>query len=168
MALDAYILVGGFEGTSKKGGHPAKSSIVHGVQHTVQTPIDSTHGSVTGRRVHAPLVVSMTIDASVYQYYQNVIDKDKDGSKKLDVEIGFYRPNQENIGLWGSGEAKPYFKINLKDAFVSQINFRMPDARAQGGAEANRQEYLEVTFVYREIHFLYTNGNKESVDAWDK
>jgi type VI secretion system Hcp family effector len=170
MALDAYVLVTpGFEGTSKKGGHPPKSSIVHSVRHQVNTPIDATHGNVTGRRVHSPIVVAMTVDTSIYQYYQKLIEKDKDGSKTLAVDIGFFRPQQANIGLFGKGETAPYYNIQLKDAYVVSINFVMPDSRAQQGSpDANRQEYVEVTFAYREIHFLFADGNKEAVDQWDK
>ena len=94
MALDAYILIKGFEGTSKKNGHPKGSSIVHAVNHELVTPMDLAHGAVTHRRQHGLMIVEMLIDASVYQIYNALIDKDKDGTKKLDVELGFFRPTR--------------------------------------------------------------------------
>jgi type VI secretion system Hcp family effector len=169
MSMEAYILVKGFEGTSVKAGHPKQSSIVHSVSHEVVTPADVTHGAFTGRREHRPIKVALLIDASSYQYYQALIDKDKSGAKKLDVELGFFRPDQTNIGIEGKGEAEPYYKIQLKDALVQGILHVMGDTRgAVAGAPPVRTEYIEVTFVYREIHWLYTKGNKETMDAWDK
>jgi len=169
MALEAYILVKGYEGTSKKAGHPKGSSIVHSVAHTVDTPIDAIHGALTGRRNHRPIKVSLLIDASVYQYYQSMIDKDKTGTTKLDVELGFFRSDQTNIGLPGKGENGVYYKINLKDAIVVGIDYYMGDTRNNiPGQPPMRQEYLEVTFIYREIHWTYADGNKETMDAWDK
>jgi type VI secretion system Hcp family effector len=172
MALEAYILTAGFEGTTKKFGHPAKASIVHSVYHELTTPIDNVHGAVTGRRAHGLLHVELVVDASIHQYYTACIDKDKGGAKKLDVEVGFYRTDQANVGLKGFGEEKTYYKINLKDAFVASITFTMGDR--MGGTTANpgsvgtvRSEYIKVSFAYREIHWLYCDGNKEAMDKWD-
>jgi len=168
MPLEAYIMVKGFEGTSKKAGHPKGASIVHSVSHSVNTPIDAVHGALTGRRNHNPIKVGLLIDASVYQYYQNLIDKDKTGSTKLDVELGFFRSDQTNIGLEGNGENGVYYKINLKDAICVGIDYWMGDSRGNVVGQAPmRQEYIEVTFIYREIHWTYAKGNKESVDKWD-
>jgi type VI secretion system Hcp family effector len=172
MALEAYILVKGFEGTSKKAGHAKGSSIVHTVTHSVQTAVDTSHGVMTGRRNHTPIKVGLLIDASVYQYHQAIIDKDKDGSKRLEVELGFFRSDQTHVGLPGKGENAPYYKIQLKDAVVVGVDYYMGDTRggtpAQPGQTPLRQEYIEVTFIYREIHWIYTDGNKETMDAWDK
>ena len=174
MALDACISIKGkaqFEGTSKKAGHLKSSSIVHAVYHEVATPMDLAHGAVTHRRQHGLMTVEMLIDASVYQIYQACIDKDKDGTEKLVVIIQYFRPNQENIGLWGGGENKPYLQHTLTDAFVASVEFVMGDTRASGGAEgaaaAGRQEYIKVKFAYRQIEWMYMNGNKAAQDKWD-
>jgi len=172
MALDACIAIKGFEGSSKKLGHLKGSSIVHAVVHSVETPIDLAHGSVTHRRQHSLLTVEMVLDPSCYQIYQNVIDKDRDGSKKLDVTLQFYRPNQENIGLWGKGETDAYFTIELADAFIASVEFIMGDTRASGAeagaAAGGRGEFLRVKFAYRQVTWTFKNGNKSSIDAWDK
>ena len=173
MALDACIAITpGFEGSSKKAGHLKGSSIVHAVVHSVETPVDLAHGSVTHRRQHSLLTVEMVLDPSVYQIYQAVIDKDKDGSKKLAVALAFYRPNQDNVGLWGAGETAPYFTIELADAFIASVEFIMGDVRASGAeagaAAGGRGEYLRVKIAYRQITWTFKNGNKTSIDAWDK
>jgi type VI secretion system Hcp family effector len=168
-ALEAYILVKGFEGTSAKMGHPKGSTIVHAVSHIVSTPMDVTRGAVTGKRRHQPITVEIPIDASASQYMNALIDKDKDGGKKLDVTLGFFRPNQANIGLAGAGENSPYYKIHLVDAIVTSVEFVMDDTRATGATAgaASKGEYLRVTFAYRQIEWTYTNGNKQTQDAWD-
>src|SRR5262249_34377447 len=81
-AFDACILIKQagkeFEGTSKKIGHLKNSSVVYAVSHQIQTPFDPGSGSVTHRRQHGLFQVEMAIDASVYQLYNAIIDKDKD------------------------------------------------------------------------------------------
>lgn len=175
MALDAYILINqagkAFEGTANKTGFPKGSSIVHAAYHSLETPVDIAHGAVTHRRQHGLLVVEMLIDASVYQIFNAIIDKDKDGSKKVGAEIGFFRPDQANIGLKGFGETKPYYKIIMTDGFIASCEFVMGDTRSTGGpagaAAAGRQEYLKVKFAYRQIEWMYCDGNKSAQDAWD-
>jgi len=175
MALDACMLIKmngkEFEGTSKKTGHLKGSSIVHSVSHALTTPIDLAAGSVTHRRQHGLFIVESLIDASFYQIYNACIDKDKDGSKKLEVTTQFYRPNQDNIGLWGAGEQAAYLKIVLTDAFVASVEFVMGDTRATGAiagaAAAGRGEFLRTSFAYRQIEWTYMNGNKATQDAWD-
>jgi len=175
MALDACMLVKlngkEMEGTSKKTGHLKSSTIVHAVSHDIITPVDIAAGAVTHRRQHGLMVVSHDIDASVYQLYNAVIDKDRDGSKKLEVTLQFYRANQDNIGKWGAGENAAFYKIVCTDAFVTSIGFRMEDTRAtgavQGAAAAGRGEYLITSFAYRQIEWTYMNGNKATQDAWD-
>jgi len=160
-----------FEGTSKKTGHLKNSSIVHAVYHKLETPVDTAAGAVTHRRQHGLMVVEALIDSSVYQIYNAVIDKDRDGTKKLAVTLQFYRTNQDNIGLWGAGENAPYYKIQLTDAFVTTVEFVMGDTRSTsnvgGGAAAGRAEYLRLSFAYRQIEWTYMNGNKGTTDAWD-
>jgi len=171
MAFDAAITVKEIAGDSKKVGHPPKSSIVHSVYHSLDTPVDAAHGSVTHRRQHGLMIVELLIDSSSYAYYDAVKTKDTDGSKKLDVMLNFFRTNQDNIGLWGAGEAKPYFTIHLTDAFVATVEFVMDDTRASGGeghAAGGRGEYLRVKFAYRQIEWTWMNGNKSAQDAWDK
>jgi type VI secretion system Hcp family effector len=166
MALEAYILVDGFEGTSKKTGHPAKSSILHKVEYDLVTPTDEVHHTITGNRQHSSVAVELLIDASSYQYWQACIDKDKqDKGKRLKVKLGFFRTNQDNIGLWGAGETKEYYTIELADALVKSVSFRQGDKTQEGGG--TRSEYLRVEFVFRQITWTYMNGNKASTDAWD-
>jgi len=160
-----------FEGTSKKTGHLKSSTIVHYVSHDIITPVDVAAGAVTHRRQHGLFTVGHDIDASVYQLYNAVIDKDRDGTKKLEVTLQFYRANQDNIGKWGAGENAPFFKIVLTDAFVTSVGFRMDDTRMTGAiagsAAAGRGEYLVTAFAYRMIEWTYMNGNKATNDAWD-
>jgi len=175
MALDACMLIKmngkEFEGTSKKTGHLKSSTIVHAVSHDIITPVDIAQGSVTHRRQHGLMTVSHNIDAAVYQIYNAVIDKDRDGSKKLEVTLQFYRPNQDNVGIWGAGENAPFYKIVMTDAFVTSVGFRMEDVRATGAlagsAAAGRGEYLITAFAYRQIEWTYMNGNKATQDSWD-
>jgi len=171
MALDAAITVKEIPGDSKKAGHPKGSSIVHAVYHSLDTPVDEAHGSVTHRRQHGLMTVEILIDSSSYGYYDFVKTKDTDGSKKLDVTLSFYRTNQDNIGLWGAGETKPYFTIHMTEAFVATVEFVQDDTRASGGAghaAGGRGEYLRVKFAYRQIEWTWMNGNKTTLDAWDK
>ena len=175
MALDPCMLIKmngkEFEGTSKQTGHLKSSTMVHAVQHKIDTPVDIAAGSVTHRRQHGLFLVSHTIDASVYQIYNAVIDKDRDGSKKLEVTLQFYRPNQDNIGSWGAGQNAPFYKIVLTDAFVVSVEFMTDDTRLMGAltgaAAAGRGEYLRTSFAYRQIEWTYMNGNKATQDAWD-
>jgi len=170
MPFEAYIKTTGFEGTSVKNGHPKQSSVVFAIDHQIRKPTDLAHGTITGRREHGAMKVSMVIDASSYQYYDNLIKTDQSGAKKLEIEIGMFRPDQTNVGIEGAGEAAPYYKIQMKDAMVTAVRHVMGDSRgtqAQGAGQPVRTEYLEVEFVYREIHWIYTKGNKETMDRWD-
>ena len=64
-----------------------------------------------------------------------------------------------------------YFTIQMKDAFVASVEYIMGDTRESGGergaAAGGRQEFMRVKFAYREIHWVYANGNKEAMDKWD-
>jgi type VI secretion system Hcp family effector len=170
MPFEAYILVDGFEGDSVKNGHPKKSSIVFAIDHGIRKPTDLAHGTISGRREHGAMKVSMVIDSSSYQYYDNLIKTDQSGAKKLNIEIGMFRPDQTNVGIIGNGEAATYYTIQMKDAMVTAIRHVMGDSRgsqAQGAGQPVRTEYLEVEFVYREIHWTFKKGNKETMDKWD-
>ncbi len=172
MALDACILIkmGGkeFEGSSRKTGHLKSSSICTAVSHIITTPLDTTHGAMTGRRQHGLLAAEVLLDPSIYQMYNALIAKDKDGSQRLEVTIQFYRANQDNIGLWGAGENAPFYKITLSDAIIVEIEFGMSNTRGQAGpGQVMRGEYAVVKFVYRQIEWMFMQGNKAAMDAWD-
>jgi type VI secretion system Hcp family effector len=68
----------------------------------------------------------------------------------------------------GKGENGVYYKINLKDAIIVGIEYAMGDTRGNlPGQAPMRQEYIKVTFIYREIHWTFADGNKEAMDKWD-
>ena len=96
MAIEGYIMckggaAGDYEGTSKKAGHPKGSSILHSFNQTVETPFDAGHGTTSARRLYKQIVCEIVPDAFIYQYYKDLILKDKDGAKKTQVEFGFFR-----------------------------------------------------------------------------
>jgi type VI secretion system Hcp family effector len=170
MAIDPYVMVEKFEGGSVKNGHPKNSSLLFNFTHVVSTPIDPVAGHVTNRRHHELIVADILIDASMYQYYQGIIDKDQDAATKgkFKVEFGFFRTNQPNLGADGSGESAPYLKINLENAFIAHVEFIAGDTRETTGpqAGAGRNEMIRVKFAYDKIMWTYTKGGKSAQDSW--
>jgi type VI secretion system Hcp family effector len=167
--MHAYMLTKTIDGSNKRGGHPAKSTLISAFELDVRTPFDEGHHAITQSRVWGTAKARAIIDAATFAYYQALIDKDHtDKSKPLEVEFGFYRANQAESGVEGFGESKPYYTIGLKDARVIDVCFRMEDVRdsAKGGG-GMLSEYLQIAFIFREATGTYAQGGKTWNDKWD-
>jgi type VI secretion system Hcp family effector len=163
------MLTKGMTGSNKRGGHPANSTLISAFSIDVKTPFDEGHHAITQSRVWGVARARAIIDAATFAYYQALIDKDHtDKSKPLEVQFGFFRANQAESGIFGKGENGPYYTIDLKDARVIDVCFRMEDVRdSSKGGGGMLSEYLEVAFIFREITGTYTDGNKTFNDKWD-
>jgi type VI secretion system Hcp family effector len=167
--MHGYILTKGITGSNKRGGMPAGSTLISMCTFDVDTPHDPGHHAITQSRVWGLVHVRMIVDEAAYAYYQALIDKDHtDKSKPLEVELGFYRANQVEVGIHGKGESAPFYKINLKDARIVNLHFKMEDVRdsAKGGG-GMLAEYLEMDVIFREITGTYAEGGKTWNDKWD-
>jgi hypothetical protein len=137
MAQEGYLLVNGFGGQNTRRGAPKNSSLLYSLVFDVSHPMDASHHVFTGKRFWSTVRAEIPVDASIYQYYQAVVDADNKANP-LAVEVGLYRQNQPTVGVLGFGDDKPYLKVNLVDARVSGVSYSM-EARGGIGTEAGDQ-----------------------------
>src|SRR5262252_6310252 len=157
MALNAYLKLkgqklGDIQGSVTQKGREG-SIMVIAVEHEIISPRDAASGLPTGKRSHRPFTITKEIDKSTPLLYQLLV-------------------NNENITSWElkfwavavTGQEVQNYTVKLTNANISDIKFQMPNNKHPD--LANLAETEEVSFVYRKIEWIWTDGNIRAQDDW--
>src|SRR5690242_2509508 len=125
MALNAYLKLKGQKQGEIKGSVTQKGRedkiMVIAVSHEIVSPRDPASGLPTGKRMHKPLVLTKELDKSSPLLW-NVLTNNEN-IPELHVE--FWTP-QINAKT-GTGSEVQHYTIDLVNANIASIQFRMPN-----------------------------------------
>jgi type VI secretion system secreted protein Hcp len=163
MALNAYLRLkgqkqGNIEGSVTQKGRE-KSIMVIAVSHEVISPRDPASGLPTGKRMHKPFVVTKELDKSSPKMYQLLTNNENIQEWSLE----FWTPQVRAAA--GTGVEVQHYKVQLVNANVASINFRMlnnknPDLMRYA-------EFEEIAFTYQKITWTWNDGGITSDDDWE-
>lgn len=157
MALNAYLKLrsavqGDILGSVTRAGHEGKIEVV-AVSHALRSPRDGATGQPSGKRQHEPLRITKEIDRATPPLY-NALARNEVISEAL---LEFFRPG-------AGGQEEQHYKIEFWNAYVSAIDFTMPNNRDP--ELTPRESYEVVSFVYQKIQWTWTDGSMIAQDDW--
>jgi type VI secretion system secreted protein Hcp len=123
-------------------------------EQAVTTAREATTGMVTGRRQYGPLAIRKRIDKSSPLLVKALVE-----NQKIDAVFKFFRPNPA-----GDGTTEQFYSVEIKGAYVSAIKQLLPNTIAAATTGEPPQE--EVSFVFRDITWSYTQGGITHTDSW--
>jgi type VI secretion system secreted protein Hcp len=156
-ALNAYMrLRGEIQGEIRGGVTQVgreDSILVIGYNHDVFSPRDARSGLPDEARQHAPLRITKEIDRST----PLLMAAWAQGERITEFELRFWQPS-------ATGKEVQYYTIRLYDARIVGIRQEMLNNRYP--EYANHKEREHVTFVYREIEWIFEDGGLAFQDEW--
>ena len=159
MAQNAYLKLKGHTSGPINGSVTKKGMenniLVFAVSHQIVTAYDPHSGQPSGKRQHKALVISKELDKSTPRLFNLLCTNEN----VTEWNLNFYA---STMGV-GGGE-KPRFSIQLANAKVASIDFRMPDNRTPELAKLT--EYEEVAFTYQTITWTWHDGGIQAEDSW--
>jgi len=120
----------------------------------VTTAREATTGMVTGRRQYTPLIIRKRLDKASPLLVKALVE-----NQKIDAVFKFFRPNPA-----GDGTTEQFFSVEIKNGHVSAIKHALPNTIAVATSGEPPQE--EVSFVFKDITWTYTNGGITHSDSW--
>lgn len=157
MSLNAFLKIkgeiqGSIDGSVIQKGRE-KTIRVYESWHELEQPVDVISGNFTGKRVHKPFTIVKETDKSTTKLYKAMISNEKLTQweckyfqKKNNAEVNFYT-------------------VKLTDARIISIRFHQPNAI--DAAEKIFPENEEVSFIYKKIEWLITEGSHSASDEID-
>jgi len=162
MALNAVLRLTGQKQGEIKGSCLQKGRVdtiaVIAVSHEIVSPRDAASGLPTGKRMHKPLVITKELDKSSPLLY-NVLTQNENISK---LSIHFYTPQLQ--AKTGTGEEVNHYILELKNANIASIAFRMANNKHPDLMKF--AEYEEVAITYEEIIWTWKDGGITASDSW--
>lgn len=158
MALNSYLSLTGkkqglIKGSVTQKGREGKIMVI-AAEHAVRWPRDAATGLATGKRVHAPFVVTKEIDASSTCLYTALV-----GNEVLTAwELQFWAASTS------SGAEVMRYVVRLSNASICDIRFHMPNNKDP--ELARLAEYEEVAFAYEKIEWNWVLGGLKASDDW--
>lgn len=116
-------------------------------EHSVITAREAGSGMATGRRQHEPFVIRKRIDKATPLIYKALTR-----NETVDAAIRFFRPSRS-----GDGSTEQWYTIELKNARIISV---------KQGIDEHGQTMEEVSFVFHEITWTYTDGGVTHTDEW--
>jgi len=163
MALNAYLRLKGQKQGEIKGSVTQKgrenSIMVIAVSHEIVSPRDPASGLPTGKRMHKPFVITKELDKSSPILYNVLVNNENVTTWKLD----FYTPQVK--AAQGVGTEVNHYTVQLVNANIASINFRMPNNR--NPELMKYAEYEEVAFTYQKIIWTWNEGGITAEDDWE-
>jgi type VI secretion system secreted protein Hcp len=158
MALNAYLSLatkkqGLIKGSVTQKGREGKIMVI-AAEHAVSSPRDAATGQTTGKRVHAPFVVTKEIDASSTCLYAALVANEVFST----WELQFWAISPTN------GAEVMRYAVRLVNAAVCDIRFHMPNNKHPELARLS--EYEDVAFAYQKIEWLWALGGLKAGDDW--
>jgi type VI secretion system secreted protein Hcp len=128
--------------------------------HQIVSPRDPASGQATGKRSHKPGRYRMYYDQSLPQWYQALVYNEALKS----VTIAYFSPNKLGTA-GGAGVETLTYEIKLTNAFVSAVEFHMPNNKNPDLMKY--ENTLSVELVYQKIEGTWKLGNKVWQDDWN-
>jgi type VI secretion system secreted protein Hcp len=125
-----------------------------GYEQSVKTARESGTGMMTGRRQYDPLRIVKRIDKA-----SPLIMKALCNNENVEGTFKFFRPNPT-----GDGTTEQFFTVEIKHGHVASVKQYVPTTIDT--ELANYPPSEEVSFVFRDIIWTYTNGGVQHHDSW--
>jgi type VI secretion system secreted protein Hcp len=158
MALNAYLHLSGQKQGEIKGSVTQKGRegqiMVIAVSHEIVSPRDAASGLPTGRRQHAPLVITKEVDKSSPLLVNLLVDNEN----VRDFRLNFWRPST-------TGAEVQHYTITLTNATVASIRMVMPNNKHPDLMKL--VEYEEIAFTYQKITWTWNDGAVTASDDWE-
>lgn len=156
-ALNAYMRLTGeaqgeIKGSVTQAGRE-DSIMVIAYNHEVVSPRDAASGLPTGKRQHAPLRITKEIDKST----PLLMNAWANGERMTHFELRFWQPS-------ATGHEVQFYSILLYDAQIISIRQEMLNNKYPENMQHKEREYI--TFVYRNIEWIYEDGGITFEDKW--
>ncbi len=123
-------------------------------EQSVKTARESGTGMMTGRRQYEPLRIVKRIDKA-----SPLIMKALTGNENIDGVFKFFRPNPT-----GDGTTEQFYTVEIKKGNVASVR-ELVNSTLDPELVHN-PPLEEVTFVFRDIKWTYTNGGITHEDTW--
>lgn len=151
---DAYMRIKG-KSIEIKGDVTQKGRegtiVVHAIDHTIVTPVDTSTGMATGKRQHKPFVITKEIDRSSPALHQALTQNET----LTDVSIQFFQVV--------NGVERNHYTVALKNARIVGLRHVMPDNNKADLARL--PAYEELTLVYESITWTWNDGGLTASDT---
>lgn len=118
-------------------------------EQSVTTAREAGSGMATGRRQYQPLLIRKRIDKA-----SPLLMRALTMGQTVEASFGFFRPNPT-----GDGTDDRFYEIGIRGARVASIKIVQ---------ESSGPPMEEVTFVFHNISWTYTNGGVTHEDTWDQ
>ena len=153
MALNAYLRIEGQKQGKINGSVTQKgrenSIMVIAVSHEVVSPRDPASGLPTGKRMHKPFVITKELDKSSPLLYNALVNNENLKTWSLQ----FWTPQIKAIS--GGGTEVQHYKVELVNANIASINFRMLNNK--NPELMKYAEFEEIAFTYQKITWTWTD-----------
>jgi type VI secretion system secreted protein Hcp len=164
MAMQGYVDIvgtksGHIDGSITQKGREKKVGVI-AVSHSIVSPRDPQSGLPTGQRMHKPMVITKELDMATPLLY-NVLCTNENLSK---VTIFFWSP-QKSVATGGTGSEFQHFTIELVNANIASIDYRMANIRHPDLVKFT--EYEEIALTYQKITWTWNDGGKTASDDWE-
>jgi type VI secretion system secreted protein Hcp len=152
MPTPAYVWFKDIKGSVKIEGREDSSEVME-FHHDLHIPADPKSGSLTGVRVHGPIILTKAYDSASPDLYERCCT----GKTIKEVEIKWYAIDE-------TGAEKEYFIHKLEKVKVAAMKAYMPNTK-----DPDKERYVhleEVSLMYEKITWKFVEGNVEFTDAW--
>jgi len=158
MALAAYLSIvaerqGPIRGSVTQKGREGKILIIS-VQHEIVCPRSPQSGLPTGKRIHKPLNVTKELDRSSPLLASILCTNENIAEARLD----FWSAS-------ATGQEKQHYSVQLTNANISSITFKMANIRSP--KLARFVEYEELSLTYQKIVWTWHDGGVSAGDDWE-
>lgn len=120
----------------------------------VLTTREAATNVITGRRQYSPLKLVKRIDKSSPLLMKALVN-----NEKIDAIFKFFRPNPA-----GDGTTEQFYTVELKSGNIASVRQYVPATIHP--ETANDPPLEEVTLVFRDISWTYTQGGVTHEDTW--
>lgn len=162
MALNAYLRLKGQKQGEIRGSVIQKgrenSIAVHAYYHELGTPQNTGTGLATGKRQHSVFTLIKELDKSTPLLFNALTSNEN--LTQWELRCFTNTP----VKAAGSGTEQNHFTIVLKNARVVSIRSIMENNLEEDSAGLPQME--ELSFVYDEISWTWTEGGITASDAW--
>jgi type VI secretion system secreted protein Hcp len=164
MALNAYLSdvkaekQGNIKGGVIQKGREGWIEVIES-SHSIVSPRDAASGQATGKRAHKPMRLRFYYDQSVPMWYSALTYNESIKS----LTLRYFSPNKLG-SQGGAGVETETYTIVLTNAFVSQIDFHMPNNKNPDLMKY--ENTVSVELVYQKIEGTWKLGNKVWQDDW--
>ncbi len=155
MSLNAFLKLkgqvqGNIDGSVTQKGRE-KTIKVFESRHEINQPVDIITGDATGKRVHKPFTIVKEVDKSTVKLYKAM----KDNERLTVWECKFFQKKT-------AGSEVNFYTVKLTDAKIINIKFHQPDTI--DSETKIHPENEEVSFIYKKIEWLITDGSQSASD----